>query len=442
MKLCPIGENGLFRLRIHVGHRLSQHLIDPVLLIPAGIRHGDLIRLQPCHNGFGKHGAVVGGIGLVRHHHNAAGLIPLPDGLRRVETGCTVAQNQIKFLCIVDKSRILVLHGNKVFLAHAAHRADLQGRVEDFPADQTFHQSPAAALFGGQHRLFILYQAAKPESVLISSHQVRLAGFEPDAVAVRHLHAQLFQPLHNVGNALAAPSVASESSRVFSAVGPGKHVQGQLPDRPQSLPHNGGRSQENAVGKQQFLRHLCPVGLHQIVTSHVHISAVRDSPGDLLRQLFGVAVSAHVGNDHRLSGIGIFHRGPLSVELHHLTDPFSLQHRAVPRTDHGNVHGLHPVQSFQHKGLKRSDNAVIIIFQRFPIVFFRRNLPGNHLRQAVVGAEGIAGHQDLLFLNKRIHGIRPVQVGNDHKTQSLSSDFHGLVVFHRNRREIPVDNFL
>ena len=58
-----------------------------------------------------------------------------------------------------------------------------------------------------------------------------------------------------------------------------------------------------------------------------------------------------------------------------------------------------------------------------------------------MGAKGIAGHQNLLLLDKCVHGIRPVQVWNQHEMQRPLANGHPLAVLHRNADKVPVHNF-
>ena len=59
-----------------------------------------------------------------------------------------------------------------------------------------------------------------------------------------------------------------------------------------------------------------------------------------------------------------------------------------------------------------------------------------------MGAKGIAGHQNLLFLDKCIHRVRPVQVRHEHKLQRPVPDGHLVPVPRRDAHEVPVHNLL
>ena len=58
-----------------------------------------------------------------------------------------------------------------------------------------------------------------------------------------------------------------------------------------------------------------------------------------------------------------------------------------------------------------------------------------------MGAKRITSHKHLLFFNKRVHGIRPVQIRDQQKTQCFLSDFHRLIVMHDQTAEFPVYDF-
>ena len=114
----------------------------------------------------------------------------------------------------------------------------------------------------------------------------------------------------------------------------------------------------------------------------------------------------------------------------------------MARADHGNIQFSHALQCFEHVWLERSDDAVKIVFGSTHIALMICHLAYQDIMEAVMGTKGITGHKNLFFLNKGIHGIRPVQVRNDEETQSLAADFHGLVVFYGNGTEITVYDFL
>ena len=55
-----------------------------------------------------------------------------------------------------------------------------------------------------------------------------------------------------------------------------------------------------------------------------------------------------------------------------------------------------------------------------------------------MGAEGIAGHKDLVLLDVGIDGIRPVQIRYRKEAQGPVADLHLLSVGHRDPHEVPV----
>ena len=167
-----------------------------------------------------------------------------------------------------------------------------------------------------------------------------------------------------MGYALAAPAVAAERSRIFSAVGHAEHAQRQIPYRTQRLGNDGGRAKQHSVCKLQLLLHFRRVGRHHIVAAHVNITAVGNSLRNLLRQHSRIPVGAYVGDDNSLLPVRIHHCGPFPVKGHHLLNFVPHQHRAVARAHHADIQRLHPVQGLQHKRFIRSDNTVKIVAQR------------------------------------------------------------------------------
>ena len=426
-------------------HPLLQHLIYLVRVVPGLIRYGNLIRLQSGHNGFCEHGPVVGGIGLLGDHHNRPRFVPLPDGLGRVEACSPISQNQVKFLRVVGKCILFLLHRDKILLSHPADRADLQGCVEYLPADQALHQAAPSAgflLLSRKHCLLFQHIAAKPEAIFIGADQIRLAGLKPHPKSGRDLHLQLLKPLGQVGHALPAPSVAAEHTAPAAGPDPRRHVKSQLPDGPQGVPQDGRRSQEDPVRPLHLLADLRAVRLHHIVNAHVNLPAVPHALGDPLRQHPRIPVGAHIRDEHGFLPVGIRGLGPLPVKGHHPADPIPHKHRPVARADHGDIQILHPIQGLFHEGLKGPDNAVIIILQGLLIVLLVHNGRGNHLGQAVVSAEGITGHQYLFFPDKCVHGIRPMQVRHNQKLQGPVPDPHLLVVLHRQAHKVLIHNLL
>jgi len=59
-----------------------------------------------------------------------------------------------------------------------------------------------------------------------------------------------------------------------------------------------------------------------------------------------------------------------------------------------------------------------------------------------VGAEGIAGEQRLVRGVIGVHGIRPVQVRQDHELQGAVAELQRIVLLDRDRLEIMIDDLL
>ena len=248
MQLRSVVKKRLSGIHIHALHPFSKHLAHLIFLIPCSIHHSYLLRLQTCDQGFGQHGTLVGRIGLLGYHNNPPCGIPLPDGFCGIKSGRAVTENQIVAGRVVGEIIYHIVHRHKVLPAHAADRTNLDGGIKNLPANQTFNQLPAA-LCRRCPRLLGLHQTSELVSELIGTHQIRLRRFEPHPEPVYHLHFQLFQALGDMGYSLAAPAVAAERSRIFSAVGHTEHAQRQIPDRTQRLGNNGGRTKQNSVCK-------------------------------------------------------------------------------------------------------------------------------------------------------------------------------------------------
>ena len=136
--LAAVIHGNFLLLCVHGSHRPVQNLNHIVLLIPGRILHGNLFLIQPCHDGFGQHGAVVGAVRFVGNHQDGTCLIPLPNSFGGVESGRAVSDDHIEIFCIVPELNILCLHRHKVLFSHTAHRAYFQGRVEISPHTRHF----------------------------------------------------------------------------------------------------------------------------------------------------------------------------------------------------------------------------------------------------------------------------------------------------------------
>ena len=191
MDLASVVQDHLRFFCIDRDHGSAKYLADIVFLIPALRLHGNLLCSQGSQHGFRQHRTIVGGAGLVGDHDNGSRLIPFPDGLGRVQAGDTVSKDNVVFLRVVGEGILLYVSRNEVLLADAAYRADLQGRIKDFAADETFHQSSGACFF----RLAgfdIQYAAAKLVAILVGAHQIGTAWLKAYPESLVHLHAELF----------------------------------------------------------------------------------------------------------------------------------------------------------------------------------------------------------------------------------------------------------
>ena len=242
-----------------------------------------------------------------------------------------------------------------------------------------------------------------------------------------------------MGHALSAPSVASESAGQLAAVGSRKDGGSKIPDRFQSLSHDGRRTEQDAVRKSQFFQNFGLIRLHHVVASDINIAAVLDSSLDFLGDLFRISIGAYIWNDHRFFLIWIDYRTPFLIGVIHKVDLF-IDHRSMSGTDHGNVQFSYSGKGLQHIWLKWPYDTVEIIFRSPHISLMVCNLAGQNIMKTVMRTKGIAGHKDLFLLDIGIHSIRPVKIRHYQEPQSLSADFHCLIVFYGNGGKISVDD--
>ena len=321
------------------------------------------------------------------------------------------------------------------YLADGAHRLVLvKHRAAHVAADLAL----GGPLDGPQ---ILEEQTTKLRAVLPGVGQLIGAGLEADPEALHRPQFQLLEPLHDVGYALAAPAVAAEGAGQLSAVGSGEHAGGEVPDGLEGLPHDGGGAQKKAVGVEELLPHLSGVGGDHIVGPHIDAAHGADALCDGLRQLPGVAVGADVGDDDRGPGIGVDDGGPLLIGVQHPGD-IAVQHRAVAGADHLQLQGPHPPQGVQHEGLVGADDAVVVVLGGPQIALVVGDLAGQDAVAGVVGAEGVAGHQELVLPDIGVHGVGPVEVGHHHELQGPAVQRQGLAVPDGEGVEIPVDDLL
>ena len=308
---------------------------------------------------------------------------------------------------------LLLLHGHVVLGADAAHRAALLVRLEHRAAHLAPHQFLLGSLLlpsegdkvlganltdgtglrvGVKHRAahvaahlplgsaldgmkVVQHSLGKLHAIFPGLFELVLAGLEAHPEALQGLELELLEALHDVGHALAAPAVAAEGGGHLAPVGAGKHAGGQVPDGLECLAHDGGGAQQEAVGVEELLSHFAGVGLHHVIQAHVDAALVRDTLGNGLGQLAGVAVGADVGNDNSGPGVRIDDGGPLLVSIQHMGNS-RIQHRAVAGADHLQLQGTHPLQGIQHEALEGANDAVVVILGSLPVALLVGNGAG------------------------------------------------------------------
>ena len=372
---------------------------------------------------------------------------------------------------------LLLLHRHVVLGADAAHRAALLVRLEHRAA----HFAPHQLLLGGlllpgegdkvlganltdgtglrvgvKHRAahvaadlplgsaldgmeVVQHRLGKFHAIFPGLFELVLAGLEAHPEALQGLELELLEALHDVGHALAAPAVAAEGGGHLAPVGAGKHAGGQVPDGLEGLTHDGGGAQQETVGVEELLSHFAGVGLHHVIQAHVDAALVRDTLGNGLGQLAGVAVGTDIGNNDGGPGVRIDDGGPLLVGIQHVGNA-GVQHRAVAGADHLQLQRTHPLQSVQHKALEGADDAVVVILGGLPVALLVGNGAGQDTVAGVVGTEGVAGDQHLVLPDIGVHGVGPVEVGNHHELQSLVVQLQSLAVLDGDGVEIPIDD--
>ena len=321
---------------------------------------------------------------------------------------------------------------------HLADGADLLSLVKY----RTTHVTAYLGLRGPLDRPQICQQLPpKLRTIGPGVRQLAVIGFEADTESLHRPQLQLLEPLHDVGHALSAPSIAAKSAGQLPAVGGGKHARGEIPDGLKGLPYNSGSAQEEAVGIEKLLPYLSSVGSNHIVSAHVDLPSGANPFSNGLRQLSGVAIGTDIGNNDRGTRIGVDDSGPLLISLQHPGN-VTVQHRAMAGADHVQGQRLYTAQGVQHERLVRPDDAVIVILGGPEIALVIRHLTGQDTIAGVVGAEGVTGNQDLVLPDIGVHGIRPVKVGHHHELQGLSIQLQSLAVPDRDGVEVPVNNLL
>ena len=433
-----IAHNDFFIFHVDRGHFFSEQLNDIIFLIPGGFLDCNLICIQICHDRLGQHRTVIRTVRFIGDHDHGTCLIPFPDCLSRIQAGCAISDNYIEIFRIIGITNFLCFYRNKVLFAHSADRAYFHGGIENFTAYQTFHQCTASGSF--LRIFFLLQNASKIITIIISINQVILTRFEADTESVNHFHTQLFETLNNMWNTFAAPAITSESTCQLSAVGSCENRGSKIPDGFQCLSHDSRCSEQNTICKSQFFQNFCLVCRNHIIAAHINITAVFDTFRNFLCQQCRISISTYIRNNNGLFRIWIYNRTPFFIGIHNEIQSV-IQHRTMSRADHGKIQFSHSCQGFQHVGLERTDNTVEIILGSTHVPFMVCHLAYQNIMESIMRPEGITGHQNLFFFNIGIHGIRPVQIRHYHKTKCLIPDLHFLIVFYRNRSKLTIYNF-
>ena len=434
--LAAAGCNGLC-LGIYGFHLDVPYEADPVFIEPLLLLHGHLVVGEIGQEGLGQHGTVVGQVVLTGKDGDIACPVSLPDGPGRFQSGNAASQDQIVPFGIICKACALIAGGNEVLRANAADGTFLQGGVEDGTADQALDQLPCAfcSLF---HFLF-QKDAAEVVAEVIGVGQLIGVGFEADPEAVHHLQADLFQPLDDMGNALAGPAVAAEGGSQSSLEYGRIHGKGQVVDGLQGFAQDGGGAEEIAVGRSHVRGQVLLIIKYQVVAADL-CAGVLYALCDDFGQLPGIAVGADVRHDHQLLFLLRGSLAPLPVPAEDLIE-MRIQNGAVAAADVFDLQILNTFQGVVHVGIgEGADDAVEIVFGGFGVARFIRNGGSDDAVCGIVGAEGVAGEEGLHFRYIGIHGVRPVEVGQDHEFQGLVTQGQGHAVGNGDAVEILVDD--
>ena len=436
--LAAAGHDGL-SLGIDGFHLNVPYEADPVFVEPLLLLHGHLVVGEIGQEGFGQHGTVVGQVVLTGKDGDIACPVSLPDGPGRFQSGNAASQDQIVPFGIICKACALIAGGNEVLGAHAADGAFLQGGVEDGTADQALDQLPCA--FCGLFHFLFQKDAAEVVAEIIGVGQLIGVGFEADPEAVHHLQADLFQSLDDMGNALAGPAVAAEGGSQPSLEYGRIHGKGQVVDGLKSFPQDGGGAEEIAVGGGHIRGQVLLIVEYQVIAADLG-AGVLHALCDDFRQLLCIAVGADIGHDHQFLFLLRGSLAPLAVPAEDLVE-IRIQYRAVAAADVFDLQIFDPLQSVVHVGIgEGADDAVEIVFSGFGVACLVRHGGPDDAFRGIVGAEGVAGEEGLYLRYIGIHGVRPVEVGQDHEFQGLVPQGQGHAVGDGDAVEILVDDVL
>ena len=363
----------------------------------------------------------------------------MPDGPGRFQSGDAASQDQIVPFGIVGKAGALVPCGNEVLGTHAADGAFLQGGVEDGAADQALDQLPGP--FGGLLHFLLEQDAAEVVAEVIGVGQLIGVGLEADTEAVHHLEADLLQSLDDMGNALAGPAVAAEGGSQSSLEYGRIHRKGQVVDGLQGFAQDGGSTEEIAVGGGHIRGQILLIVEYKVIAADLG-AGVLYALCDDFRQLLGIAVGADIGHDHQFLFLLCGSLAPLAVPAEDLVE-MRVQNGAVAAADVLDLQILNALQGVVHVGIgEGADDAVKVVFGGVGVACLVRHGGSDDAFRGIVGAEGVAGEEGLHFRHIGIHGVRPVEVGQDHELQGLVPQGQGHAVGDGDAVEILVDDVL
>ena len=171
-------------------------------------------------------------------------------------------------------------------------------------------------------------------------------------------------------------------------------------------------------------------------------AGVRDARADTVRQLACIAVGIDIGDDHQLLFRLGRHGAPLTVQRDDLVD-VTVMHGAVTGADHIDLQVLDAIQRLVHERVPEgADDVVKIILRGAEIALRVRHRAAQDALVAVVAAERVAGEEYAVLLHIGVHGVRPVELRQDHKAQRLAAQRQRVAVLHRAAVEIVVDDLL
>ena len=425
-------QDDFFFLCIQFFHFAVQPQVNVVFFVPFRLFAGNGTVRNCTEHCLCQHRSVIRQFIFFRQHHDGSGLISQPDGFRRIQRRSAAAQDDKFFRRVLAEAGIRIFHGNEVFCAYAANGAGFHIGIENFAANQAFHQMAPC----GRFLFFALQQLhAKLIAELKGFCQVFFRRSQAYLEAIHHPQVDLFQSFNDMRHTLAAPAVAAESGSQLAAVDGGIHTCGQIPDGFQRLLQDGRCTEEDTIGCADLACHFPCIRRYHIVAFYIDIPGFFDAFCDLAGQFFRVAVSTYIrDNDSRFFVCG--HFTPCVINGHQFRN-VAVQHGAVTGTDHIDIQFPHTLHSFHHIGLlEGAQDVVKIIFCGSQIAFVICHCAAQDAFVGIMGTEGVACHQCFVFHYISIHGIGPVQVRHHQETQGLAADLHFVAIIHRDRIEI------